>query len=349
MMGVMAHAQVDESNGVLTGAMGCSNPDDFGATGHYHIVFTIDPAKPLERRLLAKIHLGRLPSYMHAFASTPNYVVLIANPLYMSLKHALAGMPLGEGSIITTSENTIFHIVERKTGKVTQIEAPGFIFGHIINSWEEKDGGISIDLTWYGADNSTTLGWFNRWFFKYMSDPAVREQWPRSQVKRYTLKPREGKADVSTLFADERGLNDFETPKINEAFNGKAHCIVYMTQFHSYDYSKDQRSLDSGPFGAVGTAKRNVCTGERMGWYSANEYPSEVQFVANPSGTDEDDGVLLGIVFNGNTNLSYFHVLDAKTMKQVARAELPIKIPFLVHSSFFPPDEGSKLEESLVV
>merc|ERR1712039_1017384 len=147
------------------------------------------------------------------------------------------------------------------------------------------------------------------------------------------------------LFPNEQGLNDFEVPKINEAFRGKEYCISYMMQFHSYEYHKDQNSLNSGPFGAVGLAKRNVCTGERMGWYEPNHYPSEVEFIADPFGAAEDDGVLLGIVFDGNTNSSYFHVLDAKTMKQVAKAPLPIRTPFLVHSSFFPQAEM----ESIIV
>merc|ERR1712113_56781 len=135
---------------------------------------------------------------------------------------------------------------------------------------------------------------------------------------------------------EENGKNDFEVPKINEKLRGEKYCISYFMQFHSYEYDTAPASTESGPFGAVGLAKRNACTGERMGWYEPNQYPSEVEFVPNPSGSDEDDGVLLGIVFDGNTKLSYFHVLDAKTMTQVAKADLPIRTPFLVHSSFFP-------------
>merc|ERR1719487_1968153 len=101
-------------------------------------------------------------------------------------------------------------------------------------------------------------------------------------------------------------------------------------------------STKGGPFGAVGLAKRNLCTGERLGWYEPNMYPSEVEFVPNPSGTAEDDGVLLGIVFDGNTNSSFFQILDAQTMKRLAKAPLPIKVPFPVHSSFFPGDAASR-------
>ena len=33
--------------------------------------------------------------------------------------------------------------------------------------------------------------------------------------------------------------------------------------------------MTGGPMGAVGLAKRNLCTGERSGLYEPNTYPSE--------------------------------------------------------------------------
>merc|ERR1712217_669041 len=163
------------------------------------------------------------------------------------------------------------------------------------------------------------------------------------------LKLSENSITSDVLFQEEKGRNDFEVPKINEKLRGEKYCISYLMQFHTYDYNADHNSLNSGPFGAVGLAKRNICTGERMGWYEPNQYPSEVEFVADPAGSGEDDGVLLGFVFDGNTNLSYFHILDAKTMKQVAKAPLPLKIPFLVHSSFFADDEVDTVIVSEIV
>jgi len=340
MLGTMSHAAEDKATGGLIGSMGCTNPVDFGLTGNKHIVFHIDPADPVNRKELVTIPLNRPSSYMHSLAETENYIVLIAEPLYMNLVNVLKGNALGEGGLYTNTDDTIFQIIHRKTGKLTELHAPGFIFGHVVNSWEESNGDISMDLTWYEANNATTLGWFNRWFFKYMSDSQIRESWPSSQVRRYTLKVSENKVvSNATIFPAEKGLNDFEVPKINEKFRGQEYCISYFMHFHTYDYKKDQQSIEAGPFGAIGLAKRNVCTGERMGWYEPNHYPSEVEFIADPHGTAEDDGVLLGMVFDGNSNLSYFHILDAKTMKQIAKAPLPIKTPFLVHSSFFAEDE----------
>lgn len=338
-LGTMAHGDVDSLTGVFTGAMGC-----LGVGGNYHMVFTIDPAEPTTRKLVGKADLrpSRGPSYMHSFASTPNYIVLIAEPLYMDIEQILLGRSLGEGGLKTNDDDTLFQIVDRKTGSVRTLEAPGFIFGHVLNSWEEGTD-IVIDLTWYAANNMTTLGWMNRWFLEYMSDTSIRENWPHSKIMRYRLKA-DGQVEQKVLFANEHGENDFETPKINEKFRGHPYCISYMMQFHSYRYDVDHQAKKAGPFGAVGLAKRNLCTGERLGWYESNTYPSEVEFVPNPSGAAEDDGVLLGIVFDGHTNSSFFQIMDAQTMQPVARASLPIKAPFLIHSSYFSEKSSSEFE-----
>jgi len=332
MLGTMAHAAEDPATGGLIGAMGCT-----GLSGAYHIVFTITPDAPSTRRLIAKIPLprGRGPSYMHTLAATPNFVVLLAEPLFMSMERVMEATPLGMGGIYTTNDPTIFQIVDRRDGSVRTVDADAFIYGHIFNAWEDPNGDILIDLTWYAAGNATTLGWFNRWFEWNIHNVSVREAWPRAKAMRFRLGAN-GTVERTELFQAEAGLNDFETPKINELYSGQRYCIVYAMQFHSYPYDRDQLSMDSGLMGAVGIAKRNLCTGERQGWYRPNEFPSEVQFVPDPRRRSEDDGVLLSVVFDGNSNSSYFQMLDARTMRQIGTAPLPVKSPFLIHASYFP-------------
>ena len=273
VLGTMAHA-AEDADGTLFGAAGC-----FGAQGSYHLVFTISPEAPTKRSLLAKAHLprGRPPSYMHALGSTPNHVVLIGNPLYMNMEKIASGHALGEGGLTTTKEETIFQIISKRDGSVRSLHTDGFIFGHVLNTFEEESaqGGtdVVVDLTWYEAGNATTLGWFNRWFLSHVSNLPTRESWPRSRVMRYRLRS-DGTVERSILFAEERGQNDFEVPKIHEGHEGQPYCVVYMMQLHSYAYDEDANAtaLASGPMGAVGIAKRDICSGARLGWYTPNEY-----------------------------------------------------------------------------
>eukprot|EP00929_Paragymnodinium_shiwhaense_P043673 TRINITY_DN22442_c0_g1_i1.p1 TRINITY_DN22442_c0_g1~~TRINITY_DN22442_c0_g1_i1.p1 ORF type:complete len:560 (+),score=113.88 TRINITY_DN22442_c0_g1_i1:254-1681(+) len=331
MLGTMAHAAEHRETGTITGIMGC-----FGLHTNYIILFDLEAQAPTTQKMVAKISLGlEQPPYMHAMGSTDDSLILIANPLTMNLMNVMQGKPLGRGGLQTSKSPTRFYVVNRKTGAVrTLVAAESFITGHLINSWEEN-GDIYLDLTWYEGGNATTLGWFNRWFLDYMQDEQTRDSWPHSKIMRYRLRA-DGSVESKLLFEEEQGNNDFETPRINEEYTGKSYCVAYLTQFHSYDYRQNMTSIAPGPFAAIGTAKRNVCTGERSGWYEPDHYPSEVQFVPNPLAKDEDDGVLLGLVLDGTTNSSYFHILDAKTMKQIAKAPVPVRSPFLVHASWFP-------------
>ena len=61
-------------------------------------------------------------------------------------------------------------------------------------------------------------------------------------------------------------------------------------------------------------------------WKAGSEtaFPSDVVFVPHPHAVDEDDGVLLSVVIDVNTSEETPHflvVLDAKTMREIARAQ----------------------------
>lgn len=110
---------------------------------------------------------------------------------------------------------------------------------------------------------------------------------------------------------------------------------------------KELNSTKVDPNGAYGLAKRNLCTGERIGWYAPNEYPSEVSFIPDPNRIGEDSGAaLVGIAFDANKNSSYVHIRDAQTLKLIARADLPIRAPFLVHATWF--SEGADQKDLIV-
>ena len=49
---------------------------------------------------------------------------------------------------------------------------------------------------------------------------------------------------------------------------------------------------------------------------------------------DEDDGVLLSVVLDSRTERSFLLVLDARSLEELARAEVPHHIPFGFHGQF---------------
>lgn len=75
-------------------------------------------------------------------------------------------------------------------------------------------------------------------------------------------------------------------------------------------------------------------------WRVPDVTPSEPIFAPRPGGTSEDDGVLLSVVLDSSAEKgrgqSALVVIDAKTMQEVARAEMPNVYPFGFHGVYTP-------------
>ena len=70
-------------------------------------------------------------------------------------------------------------------------------------------------------------------------------------------------------------------------------------------------------------------------WYKEEHYSGEPIFIPRPDGTSEDDGVLLVIVLDGSTQLSYLLLLDGQSFETLAEARLETFIPMSIHGSWF--------------
>lgn len=73
-------------------------------------------------------------------------------------------------------------------------------------------------------------------------------------------------------------------------------------------------------------------------WIEDQCTPSEPVFVPTPGGTEEDDGVLLSIVLDGRRRTGFMLILNAQTMQEIARADMPEgKVaPHNFHGMFIP-------------
>merc|ERR1711971_974330 len=81
--------------------------------------------------------------------------------------------------------------------------------------------------------------------------------------------------------------------------------------------------------------KFNVDSTEDKIWYKEEHYSGEPIFIPNPNGSSEDDGVLLVIVLDGSTQLSYLLLLDGQSFETLAEARLDTFIPMSIHGSWF--------------
>ena len=64
--------------------------------------------------------------------------------------------------------------------------------------------------------------------------------------------------------------------------------------------------------------------------------PSELVFVPAGPAAGEDEGWLVGFVYDARRERSDFVVVDASRMAPVARVALPVRVPFGFHGNWVP-------------
>ncbi len=284
--------------------------------GHqsYYCLYTI-PANTLERKVIARIPVDR-PSYMHSFAITEQYVILVEFPFVVNpLSLMLTSKAFIKNFSWQPERGTCFTIVKHSTGEIvgTYRSKKAFFAFHHINAYE-TDEGICCDMVCY--DDASII--------YDASDDMWEEQANRTifhkEVKRFIINQ-----DKRTLAEKTILRGDFEFPRINEKYDGKPYRYVYMTKPDKLWHAHEIRPL----------YKLDMEKGTTITWSQEGCQPGEPIFVADPMGQKEDDGVILTIVINIADHSSFLLILDAKTFTEQARATVQHQIPAGLHGQFF--------------
>ena len=144
----------------------------------------------------------------------------------------------------------------------------------------------------------------------------------KGSMRRYALDLKSGTC------TDVRELSDvsMELPVIHHSFARRtgSYRFVYACGVNKSAPNEFYNQL----------VKVDVSTGLSMEWYREGHFPGEPVFVPSPHAEREDDGVLLSVVLNTETNTSYLLVLDAKNLQQIAKAFVPHSILFGYHGTY---------------
>jgi carotenoid cleavage dioxygenase-like enzyme len=254
----------------------------------------------------------REPSYMHSFAITPRFVLLLENPLVVNpLKLALGGKSFIKNYVWKPELGVRIHAFDRATGAHTRswTADPFFVF-HTINAFEDGDD-VVIDLC--AHDDASII-------------ELLELERLRSGAAHSSLAARPVRL---TLGADgtvaQRALADvdLELPRVNyRARNGLPYRYAYGGSAGDAAFLKRLVKID-------------VADGTHMVWDEPGAWAGEPVFVPRPGATAEDDGVILSVVLDTAAASSFLLVLDAATFEEVARARAPHHIPFGFHGQFF--------------
>lgn len=318
----------------------------------------------IERRFFGAVNVPRLP-VIHSLGSSRNYVIAVVPPMGIDFLKMLMNRDQISAMAYKGSEPTFIYVFDlhstqedKQPVKIYQV--PAFYVNHHINAYEttSADGKplLVFDLIAYKDGSflsnplspSTTYVSHNATLLR-----SVRGSYAQI-VRRFTLAMGEAAADSNVTWVDmplyDAGTTNemqVEMPRFDEKrFQGLKSCI-----FWAQGIPKDDPT-----YKLFNLVKADLCTpvGEMEGrlaivWKKDNHLPTEPIFVPRPGATDEDDGVLLATVFDGDRAESYLLVLDAATMSQLAVAYSGYVVPVDFHGQFFPLTAGEALRATAVL
>ncbi|XP_023130442.3 carotenoid-cleaving dioxygenase, mitochondrial [Amphiprion ocellaris] len=355
--GATAHPHTDPDG--TTYNMGNS----YTSKGAFYNIIRVPPTKETEGETLEGATVlcsipsvdKTKPSYYHSFAMSENYVVFIEQPIKMNLLKIVTGKLTGksirDGFSWDPNLNTVFHLIHKQTGKVSNIKylAKPLSTFHQINAYEE-DGFLIMDMC--ASDDGQAIEAYNIQNLRKSGEALddVYNTLCRVFPRRFVLPLN---VDSDTLY--DQNLIDRPSSTATSVRIGKnkvfcTHEDLHREDLHQYgglefpqiNYGKYNTHPYRYFYGCgfrhlVGdTLIKMDLQGKHMKvWDHPGLYPSEPVFVPSPNATEEDDGVILSVVITPNKDKSTFLlVLDAKTFEELGRAEVPVNIPYGFHGTF---------------
>ena len=147
-----------------------------------------------------------------------------------------------------------------------------------------------------------------------------------SELWRWTIDLADGTVTETVL--DDRPT---EFPRVADTAVGRPYRYGYAA-------AREGSSLDEG-FDTEGLVKYDLAAGTSTYHPAgASRVPGEGVFVADPDGANEDDGWVLSVVYDTETDRSDVIVVDARDFAAppVATIHLPARVPFGFHGSWLP-------------
>jgi carotenoid cleavage dioxygenase-like enzyme len=186
---------------------------------------------------------------------------------------------------------------------------PCYVF-HPLNAYDDGDR-VVLDVVRYPTMFDTS---------------TIGPEGNGSELRRWTIDLAAGTVTEETL--DDRPT---EFPRVADAKVGRPYRFGYSA-------AREGATLEDG-FDTEGLVKYDLAAGTTT-FHSAGagRNPGEGVFVADPDGTNEDDGWVLSVVYDAATDRSDVIVVDARDFgaPPVATIHLPTRVPFGFHGSWVP-------------
>ncbi len=257
------------------------------------------------------------PRLPHDMAITPNYSILHDLPLFYDME----AFKLGRHKLKFYNEiPSRFGIIPRHgdASKIRWFEAKSTFVYHISNAWEEGDEIVMQGTPYRPPQDSAdpiAAGQRIAKLVATLENDCMMYEW------RFNLKTG---ATKEGLIADAANM---EFPSTNPLFQGRQSRYSWNVLMGA------SRQPEEPQF--TGLCKVDTRTGQVQRWSDGDDYwYSEAPFAPKANATTEDDGYLVGFVWNGAQTRSEAHLFDARDLSRgpLARIHLPQRVPHGFHS-----------------
>ncbi|CAL1241886.1 carotenoid oxygenase family protein [Candidatus Methylocalor cossyra] len=283
---------------------------EFGRRSQYHLYRL---AADSGRQGRVATVSAQKPAYVHSFGMTARHLILAEFPLVVDpLQLRLRANPFIENFRWEPERGVRFHVIDKDTGRLitSALSPPCFAFHHV-NAFE-GDGEILADIVTLPDPGVIQLLYLER----------LRSGQPVASLgtlTRFHIALDSGK----DVWSERLSATPIEFPGI--------HYRHYAGQPYRYVYGVGNQV--PGNFGDA-LVKLDLKTRQTRSWHQAGCYPGEPVFVAAPTASQEDDGVVLSLVLDTRKQQSFLLLLAAGRYKELARAVLPHPVPFGFHGHY---------------
>ncbi|KZT63168.1 hypothetical protein DAEQUDRAFT_770851 [Daedalea quercina L-15889] len=300
------------------------------------------------------------PTYLHAVTMTDRFFVLCIWQAHIKQGglSLLATHNIADAIEKTwhPEKPTIFYVVDRHNGGlVAKYKTDPFYCFHYLNAYDDPESGdVLVDLSVYPDTSVIDMLYLDK---MRNPDPESKAWMGRARRFRLSNPAKQSMAEKGEVPMLNASI-DFTLPhsvgiELPTVAPGKHHHT------YRYAYGITRKPISSGSSLSDGVVKLDmyaaaaaasaVASDEDLEgkdseyakiWRVPDVTPSEPIFAPRPGGTSEDDGVLLSVALDSSpekgAGQSALVVIDAQTMEEVARAEMPIIYPFGFHGVYTP-------------
>jgi len=308
-----AHPKIDPDTGEMF---------NFGID--YGAKTTLTPYR-IDKGIITRLPPVTLPRPVmnHDFVLTTRYLVFCLGPIILWTRPFVLGQKSFDHALFWDNGiPTLILLVPRDgSGKPRIIETDPFFQFHFANGFEE-DGALVLDLARYPDYN--TIGQALRDYWK--------SKWPSEGMAVLTrLRVDLATGKIASKTCDSGTANEF--PRIKPAYSGKRQRYAYIACNPSGQTMGLQQQLARVDLETGVVARHDFRPGG---------YPGEPVFIATRPGGDEDDGVVVSLVFDAARRRTDIVGLDARDLAARPLFVAPLKhhVPFSLHGTFAPASQG---------